>query len=187
MNKDLFFKCVEFTKENEGGYTNDPNDHGGPTSRGGVTLAELRHLSATILGHEWDKNHDGVIDEKDLQLMTDDDLEIAYKAYYDDDMDNLHSETLVIKLFDFRYNCGPVSGVKLLQRAINNIHPGAVVVDGQIGSHTVAVANSIPQEALTVQFIDEAMEHYRAIVAHDPTQNKYLKGWTNRANRLPNV
>lgn len=181
-----FRKCLQFTMGNEGGAANDPLDHGGPTSRGGITLATLRRLSAEMLGHDWDKNDDGVIDERDLALLTDNDLMAAYSKYYDGDMDDIHSDVIAIKLFDFRFNCGPVSGTKILQMAINHLG-GHLVLDGNLGPKTVALINALPEAGLTVQFMEDAVHHYRAIVAGEPSQRKWLNGWINRANRLPHV
>lgn len=187
MDITRFKACLNFTMGHEGGFVNDPVDKGGPTSRGGITLKTLRHLSATVLGHDWDKDDDGDVDVQDLALLTDDDLRVAYAKYYNDNMDQIQSDVVAIKLFDFGFNCGPESATKLLQRAANELHHGApLIVDGKLGPHTVNVVNSLPQQALTVVFIEEAIKHYHAIVAHDATQAKYIKGWINRANRIPN-
>jgi lysozyme family protein len=182
-----FKKCLDFTMGNEGGFSNDPDDPGGATSRGGVTLAELRRLSAEVHGHDWDKDNNGLIDEKDLALLTDDDLQVAYAKYYNDFMDQFKSEVVAVKLFDFGFNMGPRSAVKILQTAINQVSPAVHVdPDGKLGPHTVLVANALSENALTVQFIAEAVRHYQAIVEHNPSQAKFIKGWTNRANRIPN-
>lgn len=182
-----FNKCLQFTMGNEGGYSNDPDDRGGPTSRGGVTLAELRRLSAEVHDHDWDKNDDGLIDEQDLAQLSDDDLLAAYAKYYNNYMDDLQSDVVAIKLFDFGFNMGPRSATKLLQLAINamsrSIH---VEVDGILGKNTVMVANTLQEQSLTVMLMDEAIRHYQAIVARNPSQAKFIKGWTNRANKIPN-
>lgn len=60
----------------EGGYVNNPNDKGGVTNKG-VTIS-------TWKAQGYDKNKDGVIDVKDLKLITDvDAINIMKKNYWD--------------------------------------------------------------------------------------------------------
>ena len=58
-NFDLYFPTL---LKHEGGYVNDPKDKGGATNLG-VTLK-------VWIANGWDKNNDGLINYKDIQLLT---------------------------------------------------------------------------------------------------------------------
>lgn len=171
---------------NEGGYSNNPNDKGGPTFSG-FTLKTVRALSAQIHGHDFDKDKDGDIDSDDLKKLTYDDLVALADTYWDADLDYLLSSVIAIKTYDFCFNCGVKSGVKLLQKAVNYVlGPKTVVEDGVLGPKTVGLANTCDGNLLLKGLIEVAKEHYRLIVMYDPTQSEFLSGWLHRAERVPN-
>jgi lysozyme family protein len=185
---DRLRKALPFTLKIEGGFSDDPSDHGGATNKG-VTLKELQQLSATVHGWDFDKDHDGDVDVEDLKQLSDDDVcaVMVEGGYWKPQFDQLRNDVIAIKTFDFGFNCGTKSGIRLLQQAINGCGTSHVDEDGNIGPRTVIAANGCDQVLLLKSLIIVAQEHYRAIVAHDPTQQKWLKGWLNRAQSIPNI
>jgi lysozyme family protein len=98
-------------------------------------------------------------------------------------------------LLDQEVNDGAIAGNKLLQRAINacTAHiAGAerLKVDGALGSETKATMSEVLEHpalgmpALIEAFREAARARYRAIVAIDSRQRKFLDGWLTRANEL---
>jgi lysozyme family protein len=178
-------EAVNFTRVNEGGVSNNPNDKGGLTNLG-ITLATLREVSAKVHGHEFDKNHDGTIDGIDLLMLDEDDQEyiITDEGYWVPPLDRL-VRGICIKTFDFRFNMGIRSGTKILQTAVNNILSDSVAIDGVLGIQTITLANRIDQFNLYRSVVNVACIHYVAIAKYDSTQLGFVSGWINRAKRPP--
>jgi len=92
----------------------------------------------------------------------------------------LISEEVAKRVFDFSVNAGSGTSVKTLQKAVN-VLGGSVSVDGGWGPMTLAAANSTNPPALVQAFIAARVAHYQAIVAANPSDAIYLKGWLARA------
>lgn len=178
-------ECLNFTRVNEGGVSNNPKDRGGLTNLG-ITLATLREVSAKVHGHNFDVNMDGRIDGVDLLALKEEDVEyiVTEEGFWTPMLDTL-AKPIAIKTFDFRFNMGIRSGTKILQSAINKVLVDVVNIDGILGVGTVRAANRIDPITLYRQVVLSALIHYGAIVDHDPTQHVFLAGWTNRAKRMP--
>lgn len=177
-----FLKCFDFTIKNEGGYNEIRFDNGGATNYG-VSLRFLKDLYEN--GTIWvDLNNDGKIDSKDIQKLS---LDNARKLYYINfyvplKISALKNETLGIKLFDTAVNVGNRPAIRFLQSAISKSKP--ITIDGLIGPQTINEANKADTSILNL-FIEEQKKYYNRIVEKNPTQQKFIKGWHNRANKLP--
>lgn len=162
MVAENFKQSLSYVLANEGGNDDDPDDHGGRTSRG-ITQREynsycrLHHLP---LGDVW-RAPQPVINE------------IYHDGYWFPYCDGLPL-AVDYQFFDMAVNAGPFRAVRLLQRALG------VSDDGRIGPVTrEAIAKADPR-ALTTMFAQKKRNWYRSI-AHG-SQRKYLRGWLNRAN-----
>lgn len=157
--------------KHEGGFVNDPNDKGGATNLG-VTFA-------VWLKNGYDKDGDGDIDVNDLKKITPVDAQfIAKKLYWDKVAgDQIKSQSVAEFIFDFAYNSGPAKAIKKTQEAI----PG-LVADGVIGPKTIAAINAQDPKTLFNKLKASREAYFRAIVAGNPSQAKFLKGWLNRNN-----
>ncbi len=109
----------------------------------------------------------------------------AVKAFYQAHFwnhwyDQLNSDDLAKRVFDFAVNGGPGTAVRTLQQAVNALG-GNLTPDGGWGPHTLAAANAADPDALVKAFIAARVAHYQAIVASNPADARYLNGWLARA------
>jgi lysozyme family protein len=118
----------------------------------------------------------------DGELLTyadvqDDVAKLYRKSYWDKcKCDNL-PWYLNCYVFDMAVNSGPGNAVRTLQKMLD------VVVDGDIGPKTLAVAAKFPHAKYN-DFMQLRQAFYNNIVARDPSQKKFINGWTNRIARL---
>lgn len=154
----------------EGGYVNDPDDHGGAT-KWGVTLAEW-------IRNGYDKNGDGVINANDIKLLTQADAAKIAKPLYWDQVkgDQINSQSIAEFLCDFAYNSGTGTAIKKLQQVLG------VAVDGVIGNQTLSVLNAGSQKNIFEVYKQSRIDFVNAIVKNNPSQEKFLKGWLSRIN-----
>ena len=161
--------------DNEGRtYENVKHDRGGPTKYG-ITIGRLRT--------EWG-NH---VTADSVRLLTEDQAKAIYKNayYYRPKIDRLPDgiEHVVMDYFTTSGNWA----IKSLQRVIGHI-VGHCDIDGKIGPQTIRLAyeavSKIGVERFINMYCDERARFYRAIVASDATQSKFIRGWLNRANRF---
>lgn len=180
----------------EGGFVDDKADRGGATKYG-ISLRFLKAEGGLDLdrdGHnDFDLDMDGDLDAADIRKLTPANARFLYYRCF---WQRLDCESLPSPIgemvFDQGVNGGNLAAKKLLQRAIN-ARLGALgkvplKVDGQIGEVTRAALRNV----IVVGGIDELAEafreavraRYRAIVAADPRQKRFLRGWLARADEL---
>ncbi len=108
-------------------------------------------------------------------------VQAFYQAHYWNNwFQQLVSDEVAKRVFDFSVNGGAGTAVKTLQQAVNALG-GNLVVDGGWGPATMAAANAADQNALVQAFIAARVAHYRAIVAANPADVPYLNAWIARA------
>lgn len=161
-NFDMSFDRV---MQSEGGYVNDPADHGGETNFG-VTIGA------------WGEYLGRAIQPGEMKALTRDAVKPFYKQMYWDKIkgDDLPAG-IDYAVFDFAVNAGAARAARFLQRAVG------VVDDGVIGAVTLrTVANADPQKLLD-NFSDQKQGFYNRL-ATNPSQQKFLKGWLARVDRV---
>jgi lysozyme family protein len=168
--------ALDFTLGNEGGYSNHPADPGGATNFGIIQ----RNLD------QWNGAHPELAFPSDVKNLTQAQAEAIYRVDYWR-WDDLADPTVAIKLFDIGVNCGTGTSIKLLQKAVNVLANPPIAVDGQLGPATLATANAQPPDQLLQAICKVQADYYQAIVARNPSQSVFLKGWLNRAARTPEV
>lgn len=118
----------------EGGYVNNPNDSGGETIWG-ITLATARHYGYT----------------GPMRAMPRAEALRIYKQSYivAPKIDKLWSlnDRIAYEVFDTGVNCGPGTGIKFLQTALNALNRQGrdysdITVDGVIGPATLRALES---------------------------------------------
>lgn len=154
--------------KNEGGYVDIPQDHGGATNFG-VTIGEY----GVYLGHTATKE-----EVKNMPIAHAKD--IFRKKYFEKPgIDKIDPELQPI-VFDASVLYGPSRAIKFLQEVIR------VDADGKIGPNTIEKAKLRCAEmgawAVVNAYVQKRIDFCKAIVANNPSQKIFLKGWINRAN-----
>jgi lysozyme family protein len=173
MYSERFLKAVEFVLEHEAVFAkghwgdwnhvvseNESGDAGGLTRYG---IDQRSHP---------DEDIDGLTKARAIEI---------YHANY---WLPLHADELPIGigevLFDIKVNGG--AGVRFLQEALT--HLGfACVADGKLGQKTIAAARAAGVDAIKA-LCDRRKQYYRAIVAANPSQQRFLDGWLARSTDL---
>lgn len=187
----IFNQAMQYIFPNEGVFSNDPADPGGPTKYG----ISLRFLKATGLKYDFLGN--GVIDIRTIQSIT---PYKAYLIYYNEfwhpqNFEYLENPRVAIKIFDAGINIGMYKSIKSAQDAYNKMkmigytHFERLQIDGKMGPISIRNFNSIlpitdlPQ--FFASFCDNLVAYYQYLAKNNPIFQKQLKGWINRANKLP--
>lgn len=155
MNSD-WETAIAFVLKEEGGYTVDPNDHGGETNFG---ISKRRYPS------------------EDIKNMTD---VHARELYQRDFWNALRCDELPtplsIAVFDAAVNQGENAARRMLQIALE------VTVDGVIGEKTIAAAFKSGPTTLR-RFLAQRMARYTRTIMKNPTQEVFADNWSNRLMR----
>jgi lysozyme family protein len=153
----------------EGGFVNDPVDKGGATNMG-VTLATWKQVG-------YDKDGDGDIDVDDIRLLTRADATMVLKKFYWDrwKADQILNQSVADILVDWVWASGKW-GIVIPQRILN------VAADGIVGNMTIRAVNSADQKEFHAKIVAERKKFIDDIIARNPSQAKFRKGWLNRLN-----
>ncbi len=172
-----FDKAFSFVLINEGGYSNDPDDGGGPTNLG-VTAGTLNRAYK-----------DGLVGHNDVKKLARGEAAEIYREYYWRAAKcHRTPEPLCVIHFDAAVNHGVGGAGKLLQRAINGCAPRAVAVDGAVGPKTLSALEQFAADdrdllRLCDTYCDKRRELYLAIIKNNPVTKKYRDGWPARNER----
>jgi lysozyme family protein len=164
----------------EGGYVHDPADRGGET-RYGITAATARRHGYT-----------GAMAQLPLETAR----AIYHARYWAclrlDEAAAWHVP-LAERLFDIAVNMGPGTAGQFLQRALNLLNRGRrrfpdLAVDGQIGPATLAALGALePRDKPLLERLLWAYQarRYLDIIEHDPSQERFTRGWFARLGTFP--
>lgn len=138
------------------GYCNEEFDNGGETKYG---IAQNAHKEIVV---------------RDINMS--DAMGIYYKQYYLPLKCELFGELIGPYLFDISCGSGTVKAAKILQRALG------IEDDGIIGNKTLLSFNEYKdKQELLNKLIEKRIEYYNEICRKNPTQLKWINGWTRRA------
>jgi lysozyme family protein len=162
-----FDDCLSFVLIAEGGYSDRPHDHGGPTNHG-ITQAVYSI---------WREEH-GAPDQ-DVRLITSHEVAAIYQeGYWFPAGAQNCPKPLDLLVFDCAVNSGPGVAVRTLQRALG------INDDGVPGPCTRASLDACDAPTVASKFLAMRRAFFLNLVAHDETQNDFLAGWLNRVDAL---
>lgn len=151
-----FNEAVELVLRHEGGWVNDPDDPGGETNFG-ISKRQFPSLDIKNLTREQAK-------------------EIYRKDYWLPLYDGIENQEVANSLFDMAVNAGVQTAIKLLQRTLNELLAGPLVVDGVFGPKTLSAVNACDGETLYKWFTIQRITYYASL-----NKQKFIKGWVRRA------
>jgi lysozyme family protein len=169
----------------EGGFVDDPDDPGGATNFG-VTIHTMHRLGV-------DLNDDGVVDQRDLHHLTQDDaVDIFIQHYFHAPQIAGLPEGLHASVFDMYVNAG-ANAAKILQRLLRTMGYD-IAVDGALGPQTHTAAHDAyaraPQEMVDAYGIARR-NYYLRLADQRPASRKYARtrvggkgGWIKRAEEF---
>lgn len=146
----------------EGGYTNHPDDQGGPTNQG-VTLNTYR----SYCGQE-----KTIKDLRNMSYGTW--CDIMKDMYWDKCLaDSIDNQSLAEILVDWCVNSGLV-GLRKVQEIVGT------KPDGIAGPKTLAAINGADAKELFDRIMAARKQFFINIVKRNPNQRVFINGWMNR-------
>jgi lysozyme family protein len=159
-------ELIDGILEREGGFVNDPVDHGGVTNFG---------ITAAAWGQYKNLNRPGTVAE--MQAITRADAVEFYRQKYivNSAFKAVKYEPLRAQLIDFAVNSGETRATRWLQRAIG------LPATGTLDAETLTNLNTLPPALVNNALVAARVAMYQRIVQSEPAQVKFLRGWINRA------
>lgn len=158
---------VPFVLKCEGGYAEVKDDRGGATNKG-VTLTTFQMV------------YGGDKTKADLKQLTDTQWAHIFKTLFWDKCqgDQLPDQSIANLLVDYAYHSGVVTAVKALQRVLG------VKADGIIGKQTLQALGQKSPLPVFGALKQQRLKFFKSICTHNPSQKKFLNGWTKRVQRI---
>lgn len=151
----------------EGGFVNHIADKGGATKYG-ITIKTLS---------DWRKKE--LIPDDVNKLTVEEAAEIYQELYINRPRINLiPDEKLRALVFDTGVHSGTATAVKLLQQCIG------AKPDGVLGPVTLGIVKAFKPQEIRERFLNARLAYLNNIIARNPSQIAFEKGWHNRINEL---
>jgi len=167
MKKSIFAEALELVLKFEGGYTNNPNDSGGPTNYG-ITQSVFDSF----------RKERGQLPYSVKKITKLEVSAIYFQLYWlKGKCDKMEPEVAIFH-FDTCVNLGVRQANKLLQRCIG------AKDDGLIGDITLQQMKQYQEDEIIIKYIKLRKEFYEKIVLKNSKLNVFLNGWMNRVNEL---
>jgi lysozyme family protein len=164
-----FKDALKFVLAWEGGYTNHPDDLGGPTNKG-ITQKRYSEYSEKYFKPK-----------QSVGKILDSEVKQIYKEYYWEPVRSKYlAAPLGLVLFDTSVNFGPAGAIRRLQKSLN------LTVTGKWTQEISDVIHTCDATAVALKICNlrKAWRFYRS--NKNPKQKVFLKGWLNRDNALIN-
>lgn len=168
MSGGRFDRCMAIVFGEEGGYSNNPNDRGGPTNLGLTEGTIAGAIKAGVLAP-------GVT----VRSIARDQAERVYfELYWKASRAPELPAPLDLCLFDAYVNHRPKVAVRLLQAALK------IDQDGMVGPLTIAAAKAQELRGVVARYAYWRRNLYHRIVDENESQAVFLKGWLNRVDSI---
>lgn len=180
--QEKFDRAIAFSLKFEGG-RNFSIVNGKPVIKG-AAKADLG--GATAYGITWSTlktaHKGGIVSHDDICKLTVDEAKLIYKKNFWDryKWDELEFSVALCCL-DCCINHGGFASI--LQRAIIDCGQ-SVIVDGKFGPKTFAALKACEPVKLAKAIYDQRKKYYEKIVARNPSQKVFIKGWMRRADEM---
>jgi lysozyme family protein len=159
--------ALAFTLKEEGGYVDNPNDHGGATNHG---ITQVTYDT-------WRDSHSRP--RQSVRKISDEEAQGIYaEMYWAPGHCPALSPALAIAHFDWCVNHGCAGAISTLQQMLH------ITADGVFGPATAAALATQDDGRLWHAYDELRRVWYRARVVMHPNQAPFLDGWLARVDRL---
>lgn len=171
-----FKSAMQRVFDAEGGYSDHPDDKGGPTNYG-ITLSTLK-------GYRPNET----VTKEDVKNLTKAEAEAIYKKNYWDPLgcDLISNEDTQLILFDQGVNRG-VKTAAMQAQVVATDMGSRLGVDGKIGTISGHAINGIDPESYQREYLQASEHAYVNIVKRNSSQITFLSGWLNRVHNLQDI
>ncbi|HEV7164709.1 MAG TPA: glycosyl hydrolase 108 family protein [Gammaproteobacteria bacterium] len=167
MSSPSIATALKFTLKEEGGFVDNPHDHGGATNHG-ITQATY---------DTWRDRH--TLPRRSVESIADAEVRGIYdEMYWTPGHCATLSAALAVAHFDWCVNHGCTGAVMTLQQVLG------IKADGSFGPLTRGTLAAKDHGELWQSYNDLRRGWYRARVVAHPDQAVFLKGWLARVGRL---
>jgi lysozyme family protein len=164
MTAENFQPSLVALLKDEGFNDDDPQDHGGRTSRG---ITQREYDAFRIVSHA---------PPGDVWNATTEEITAIYHDYYWEPWCDKFPVGLDYLFFDMAVNAGPHRATLLLQRVLG------VEQDGHIGPITLSKLVGGDAGSLVARYSDAKRSFYRSL-----NQPRFIRGWLNRVNHVASI
>ncbi len=181
-----FLPAYNLERKHEGYYVNNPADKGGetyagvarnywPNWAGWPTLDAYKRQIGRPL-----KTNESV---PGMEMF----VQSFYKALWDGkNFSAINSQEVANIVYDWFINSGS-SGIKGTQQVLRDSFKAPVIVDGNLGPDTIRNINLQNAAKLNDAIKEKRIAFYYSLVARNPSQQTFLKGWLARINSFPTL
>ncbi len=168
-------QALQLVLQNEGAYSNDPNDPGGETYKGIARKMNSNWIGWTLIDLQKKQSNFPANLSNNSELNSE--IEDFYKLNYWDKIkgDNLSDQRVANAIFDFAVNAGCGTSSLLAQKVVG------INEDGVMAADSVNAINNMEAEQFLAYFTIAKIARYIRIVKNRPTSKKYFYGWVRRA------
>jgi lysozyme family protein len=167
-----FDQAIVYVLKNEGGYTYNVHDGGGPTNHG-ITESDY----ALFKGHP--------VTPDEVKNMPIEDAKAIYKAkFWNTRMAQLNPKVATV-IMDWGVLHGTQNSRQLAQTTANLLGANPTIfVDGILTEECVQAINQIDPDKFIEKYSEEVKNFLDARVRLHPSQRVFLVGWNARADRM---
>lgn len=166
-NRKIFKEGLVLVLKYEGGFSNIPEDPGGPTNKGIIQTVYDAYRKSKSLPLQ------------SVEFITDEEVEdIYYQRYWLVAVCDKMTPKLSIAHFDTAVNTGTKQAAKFLQRSLE------IKADGIIGPQTIEKLKTQDENAIIQNYLEQRRVFYKNLAEKKPTLQKFLKGWLKRVDSL---
>lgn len=170
-----FEDSIQYIFSNEGVGYEEPPATDQPTNTGIIAddIATFRNIPISL------------VTAITVKMLTMTEIMAIYKNNYwmRLRLDEVDDQGIATCIFDTGVNRGLSVAVKYTQRVCNMLG-AALVVDGQLGLHTIVAIKKCNRGQFIRAFENLEAAGYMAIIAAHPRDEKYRAGWMARTKRL---
>ena len=173
-------------RKHEGYHVDNPNDKGKKTYAG-IASAFYPNWSGWPIVYAHEAKIGRSLKTNEQVPGIEPHVEAFYKSLWDSKgFGAISNQDVANIVYDWFINSGG-TGIKGVQRVLNNSFGKSLSVDGAFGQQTATAINSVDPVKLNNAIKQARTDFYYGLVQKDPTQAVFLKGWLNRINSFPTL